>query len=331
MIGPEDMAEDTILETEEHIVLDVEQAGERLDVFCARAGDMTRSAAQRMIAEGDIRLNGGPAKANQKLKINDKVTVLLRPAAEVDIVPEDIPIDIVYEDNDIAVIDKPKGMVVHPAPGNPSGTLVNALMYHLSGLSGIGGELRPGIVHRIDKLTSGLIVVAKNDMAHTSLAAQLKEHSARRTYIAIVDGNIKEDSGTIDAPIGRHPVDRKRMAVVKDGREAVTHWRVLERYGVYTLVEARLETGRTHQIRVHMAHIKHPVAGDVVYGSAKPRLGLEGQALHAARLELTHPATGERMTFKAKVPEYFASALKKAGRNEPKDIENALKDAFGEQ
>ena len=331
MIAPEDMAEDTILETEEHIVLDVEQAGERLDVFCARAGDMTRSAVQRMIAEGDIRLNGGPAKANQKLKMNDKVTVLLRPAAEVDIVPEDKPIDIVYEDNDIAVIDKPKGMVVHPAPGNPSGTLVNALMYHLSGLSGIGGELRPGIVHRIDKLTSGLIVVAKNDMAHTSLAAQLKEHSARRTYIAIVDGNIKEDSGTVDAPIGRHPVDRKRMAVVKDGREAVTHWRVLERYGAYTLVEARLETGRTHQIRVHMAHIKHPVAGDVVYGSAKPRLGLEGQALHAARLELTHPGTGERMTFKAKVPEYFVFALKKAGRNETEDIESALKSAFGEQ
>ena len=331
MIGPEDMAEDTILESEEHIVLDVEQAGERLDVFCARVGDMTRSAAQRMIAEGDILLNGGPAKANQKLKINDKVTVMLRPAAEVDIVPENIPIDIVYEDNDIAVIDKPKGMVVHPAPGNPNGTLVNALMYHLSGLSGIGGELRPGIVHRIDKLTSGLIVVAKNDMAHTSLAAQLKEHSARRTYIAIVDGNIKEDSGTVDAPIGRHPVDRKRMAVIKDGREAVTHWRVLERYGAYTLVEARLETGRTHQIRVHMAHIKHPVAGDVVYGSAKPRLGLEGQALHAARLELTHPSTGERMTFKAKVPEYFVSALKKAGRNETEYIETALRSAFGEQ
>ncbi|MBQ3132317.1 MAG: RluA family pseudouridine synthase, partial [Clostridia bacterium] len=274
---------------------------------------------------------GNSAKANQKLKIKDKVTVLLRPAAEVDIAPENIPIDIVYEDADIAVIDKPKGMVVHPAPGNPNGTLVNALMYHLSGLSGIGGELRPGIVHRIDKLTSGLIVVAKNDMAHTSLAAQLKEHSARRTYIAIVDGNIKEDSGTVDAPIGRHPVDRKRMAVVKDGREAVTHWRVLERYGAYTLIEARLETGRTHQIRVHMAHIKHPVAGDVVYGSAKPRLGLDGQALHAARLELTHPATGERMTFKAKVPEYFASALKKAGRNEAEDIESALKSAFGEQ
>ena len=331
MIGPEDMADDIALETEEQIILIVEEAGERLDVFCAREGEMTRSSVQRMIAEGAILLNGNSAKANQKLKTKDKVTVLLRPAAEVDIAPENIPIDIVYEDSDIAVIDKPKGMVVHPAPGNPNGTLVNALMYHLSGLSGIGGELRPGIVHRIDKLTSGLIVVAKNDMAHTSLAAQLKEHSARRTYIAIVDGNIKEDSGTVDAPIGRHPVDRKRMAVVKDGREAVTHWRVLERYGAYTLIEARLETGRTHQIRVHMAHIKHSVAGDVVYGSAKPRLGLDGQALHAARLELTHPATGERMTFKAKVPEYFASALKKAGRNEAEDIESALKSAFGEQ
>ena len=330
MIGPEDIAEDTGLDLPEYIALTVEEAGERLDVFCARTGDMTRSAAQRMIAEGDILLNNSPAKANQKLKTGDSITVLLRPAAEVDILPEDIPIDIVYEDADIAVIDKPKGMVVHPAPGNPNGTLVNALMYHLSGLSGIGGELRPGIVHRIDKLTSGLIVVAKNDMAHTSLAAQLKEHSARRTYIAIVDGNIKEDAGTVDAPIGRHPVDRKRMAVVKDGREAVTHWRVLERYGAYTLIEARLETGRTHQIRVHMAHIKHPVAGDTVYGSAKPRLGLDGQALHAARLELTHPGTGERMSFKANVPEYFASALKKAGRNEPEDIESALKNAFGE-
>lgn len=331
MMVPEDLNEDIGLAEPERIVLTPEQSGERLDVFCARAGEMTRSAAQRMIAEGDILLNGSTAKANQKLKVKDQVTVLIRPAAEVDIVPENIPIDIVYEDADIAVIDKPKGMVVHPAPGNPNGTLVNALMYHLSGLSGIGGEVRPGIVHRIDKLTSGLIVAAKNDGAHASLAAQLKEHSARRTYIAIVDGNIKEDRGTVDAPIGRHPVDRKRMAVVKDGRNAVTHWRVLERYGVYTLIEARLETGRTHQIRVHMAHIKHPVAGDTVYGSAKPRLGLEGQALHAARLELTHPSSGERMLFKAKVPEYFAFALKKAGRDEAEDIESVLKTQFGEQ
>lgn len=325
------MTRDAGFDLPEYNTLMANTAGERLDVFCARAGDMTRSAAQRMIAEGDVLLNGTIAKANQKLKVNDEVTVLLRPAAEVDIIPENIPINIVYEDSHIAVINKPKGMVVHPAPGNPGGTLVNALMYHLSDLSGIGGELRPGIVHRIDKLTSGLIVVAKNDMAHASLAAQLKEHSARRTYIAIVDGNIKEDSGTVDAPIGRHPVDRKRMAVVKDGREAVTHWRVLERYGVYTLIEARLETGRTHQIRVHMAYIKHPVAGDTVYGSAKPKLGLEGQALHAARLELTHPATGERMIFRADVPEYFTSALKKAGRKEAEDIETTLKAAFGEQ
>ena len=232
-----------------------DKAGERLDVFCARVSDNTRSAVQRMIINGDVTLNGAPAKSKDKLRTGDAVTIAFRPPEEVDIVPQDIPIDIVYEDADIAVIDKPKGMVVHPAPGNPDGTLVNALMYHLEGLSGIGGEIRPGIVHRIDKLTSGLVVVAKNDMAHTSLAAQLKDHSAHRTYIAIVDGNIREDSGTVDAPIGRHPVDRKKMAVVQGGRNAVTHWRVLERYGAYTLIEARLETGRTHQIRVHMAYI----------------------------------------------------------------------------
>ncbi len=331
MTGREDMTEELIQELPEQLVLTVDKAGERLDVFCAGSGNMTRSAAQRMIAEESILLNGRPAKANQKLRAGDQVTVLLYPAAEVELTAENIPLDIVYQDEYIVVIDKPKGMVVHPAPGNPNGTLVNALMYHLKDLSGIGGELRPGIVHRIDKLTSGLIVVAKNDQAHTSLAAQLKEHSARRTYIAIVDGNIKEDSGTVDAPIGRHPVDRKRMAVVKDGREAVTHWRVLERYGPYTLIEAQLETGRTHQIRVHMAHIKHPVAGDTVYGSAKPRLGLDGQALHAARLELTHPATGERMVFKARVPDYFTLALKKAGRSDGTDIDSVLAAAFGEQ
>lgn len=331
MTGREDMIEELIQELPEQLVLAVDKAGERLDVFCAGSGNMTRSAAQRMIAEESILLNGRPAKANQKLKAGDQVTVLLYPAAEAELTAENIPLDIVYQDEYIAVIDKPKGMVVHPAPGNPNGTLVNALMYHLKDLSGIGGELRPGIVHRIDKLTSGLIVVAKNDQAHISLAAQLKEHSARRTYIAIVDGNIKEDSGTVDAPIGRHPVDRKRMAVVKDGREAVTNWRVLERYGPYTLIEAQLETGRTHQIRVHMAHIKHPVAGDTVYGSAKPRLGLDGQALHAARLELTHPATGERMVFKARVPDYFTAALKKAGRSDGADIESVLAAAFGEQ
>ena len=319
-------------ETEEfqEQVFTADKAGERLDVFCARVSDNTRSAVQRMIINGDVTLNGAPAKSKEKIRTGDAVTMAFRPPEEVDIAPQDIPIDIVYEDADIAVIDKPKGMVVHPAPGNPDGTLVNALMYHLEGLSGIGGEIRPGIVHRIDKLTSGLVVVAKNDMAHTSLAAQLKDHSARRTYIAIVDGNIKEDSGTVDAPIGRHPVDRKKMAVVQGGRNAVTHWRVLERYGAYTLIEAKLETGRTHQIRVHMAYIKHPVSGDTIYGAAKPRLGLDGQALHAARLELTHPRTGERMVFAAKVPEYFRSALKKAGRTGEKDIEDTLKEAFGE-
>ncbi len=290
-------------ETEEfqEQVFTADKAGERLDVFCARVSDNTRSAVQRMINSGDVTLNGAPAKSKDKLRTGDAVTMAFRPPEEVDIVPQDIPIDIVYEDADIAVIDKPKGMVI-----------------------------RPGIVHRIDKLTSGLVVVAKNDMAHTSLAAQMKDHSAHRTYIAIVDGNIREDSGTVDAPIGRHPVDRKKMAVVQGGRNAVTHWRVLERYGAYTLIEARLETGRTHQIRVHMAYIKHPVSGDTIYGAAKPRLGLDGQALHAARLELTHPRTGERMIFAAKVPEYFRSALKKAGRTGEKDIEDTLKEAFGE-
>jgi len=313
------------------IELDVTEPGDRLDVFCARESGVTRSAIQRMIEAGEVKHNGGSAKANLKLKAGDKVEIFIRPPEEVDIVPQNIPIDIVYEDEHIAVINKPQGMVVHPAPGNPDGTLVNALMYHLSGLSGIGGEMRPGIVHRIDKLTSGLIVVAKNDAAHLSLSEQLKEHSARRTYIAIVDGNIKEDSGTVDAPIGRHPIDRKKMAITQNGRSAVTHWRVLERYGAYTLVEARLETGRTHQIRVHMASLKHPVAGDEVYGSAKPKLGLSGQALHAARLELTHPAANERMVFKAKVPEYFEKALVKAGRNNTfGDLEETLEGFFGE-
>lgn len=307
--------------------------GIRLDKWLSdQLPELSRSGVQHLIEQGAVLCNGKPAAKNLKLREGDSLLVRIPdPAPLEDVQPQNLPLEIVYEDEALLVVNKPKGMVVHPAPGNPGGTLVNALMYHLSDLSGIGGELRPGIVHRIDKLTSGLIVVAKNDMAHASLAAQLKEHSARRTYIAIVDGNIKEDSGTVDAPIGRHPVDRKRMAVVKDGREAVTHWRVLERYGVYTLIEARLETGRTHQIRVHMAYIKHPVAGDTVYGSAKPKLGLEGQALHAARLELTHPATGERMIFRADVPEYFTSALKKAGRKEAEDIETTLKAAFGEQ
>lgn len=287
--------------------------GERLDVFLARLSGKSRAQAQKAISDGDVCVNGGEGKANRKLRIGDKVELRLREPAALETAAEDIPINIVYQDGDICVVDKPQGMVVHPAPGNEGGTLVNALLYALDNLSGIGGVKRPGIVHRIDKMTSGLIVIAKNDMAHASLSAQLKEHTARRVYLAIVEGNLKEDEGTIDEPIARHPVDRKRMAVVSGGRDAVTHWRVLQRMGRYTLIEAALETGRTHQIRVHMHHSKHPVAGDAVYGASKQGLGLHGQALHAYRLELTHPRTNERMQFYAPPPDYFLAALKRAG------------------
>jgi 23S rRNA pseudouridine1911/1915/1917 synthase len=303
-------------------------AGERLDVFCARTAGQTRAQMQRVIESAAVQVNGQPAKANHKLKLGDSVCIALPAPAPVDIAPEDIPLSIIYEDADMAVIDKPQGMVVHPAAGNAGGTLVNAALYHLKDLSGIGGEMRPGIVHRIDKLTSGLIVMAKNDVAHQSLSAQLKAHTARRTYLALVEGNIKQEEGTVNAPIGRHRLDRKKMAVTSGGRAAITHWRVLMRYGDFTLVEARLETGRTHQIRVHLASLGHPVAGDTVYGPAKPKLGLKGQALHAARLTLRHPRTGEEMTFAAPVPGHFLSALKRAGYTG--DIEAFLRQSFGE-
>ncbi len=293
---------------------DVRESGERLDVFITAQGDMTRSQVQRAIALGDVCVNGEVCyKANCRLNAGDNVEQKIYLPEPLDVVPEDIPLSIIYEDSDICVIDKPKGMVVHPAPGNTRGTLVNALMYHIGDLSGIGGTLRPGIVHRIDKMTSGLLVVAKNDMAHNALAAQLKEHTVSRRYYAIVEGNLKEDRGTVDAPIGRHATDRKRMAVVKNGRNAVTHWRVLLRFGAFTWIEAQLETGRTHQIRVHMAYIKHPVAGDTVYGPDKPKLGLDGQALHAHALQLIHPRTGEKMEFFAPLPDYFSDALRRAG------------------
>ncbi len=293
----------------------VEQSGARLDVFLAEAADISRNRVQRLILDGGVSVNGTPRRANHKLSAGDRVDMLLPPPEEIEVEAEDIPLPIVYEDPDIVVIDKPKGMVVHPAAGNQTGTMVNALLYHVKDLSGIGGVLRPGIVHRIDKYTSGLIVVAKNDLAHQSLSAQIKAHTAGRTYLAIVEGNIREDAGIIDQPIGRHPVDRKRMAIVGDGRPSVTHWRVLERLNQFTLVEAKLQTGRTHQIRVHMAFLKHPVAGDIVYGPDKPKLGLAGQALHAWKLTLMHPRTGEEMTFLAPPPEDFLHALKRAGWN----------------
>ncbi len=302
----------------------VAAGGERLDVFAAAASGETRSFMQRVIDEGDVCVNGRDCRAGMKLRPGDEVELRLRLPSASELIPEDIPLNIVYEDADIAVIDKPRGMVVHPAPGNEHGTLVNAIMFAVHDLSGIGGELRPGIVHRIDKMTSGLIVIAKNDAAHRALAAQMKTHEAGRVYVAIVDGNIREDEGTVDAPIGRSLRDRKRMAVVEDGRNAVTHWRVLERMGAYTLIAASLETGRTHQIRVHMAYIKHPVAGDAVYGSAKDPLDIGGQALHAARLTLEHPGNGQMMTFRAPIPEYFMKALKKAGHDPDIQIDSLI-------
>ena len=307
-----------------------EVSGERLDCFCARISGETRSFIQKLIEDGLVAQNGRTcAKPGTKLRSGDRIEITLPETAAAELIAEDIPLKIIYQDSDIAVIDKPKGMVVHPAPGNSGGTLVNAAMHHIRDLSGIGGELRPGIVHRLDKLTSGLVVIAKNDAAHRSLSRQFHDHSAHRIYAALVDGNLTEDSGVIDAPIGRHPVDRKRMAVVINGREAVTRWRVIERYGAYTLILAALETGRTHQIRVHMAHIKHPVAGDGVYDPNKNRLSLDGQALHAARLMLEHPRTGEKLSFSAPLPDYLLQALKRAGhenrRNEPpEDIEAAI-------
>lgn len=288
-----------------------EAAGQRLDAFIAAGSSLSRSAAQRLIESGDVTLNGREALPKTKLREGDEVVITPPPPAITDIVPQDIPLDIVYQDEDIAVINKPKGMVVHPAAGNPDGTLVNAIMYHIKDLSGIGGELRPGIVHRIDRMTSGLLVIAKNDRAHAFLSNELKTHAVSRVYYALCEGNFREDAGTVDAPIARHRTDRKRMAVIEGGRNAVTHWSVLERFGDMTLLRVELETGRTHQIRVHMAHIKHPIVGDEVYGHAKNTLGVVGQALHAGELRLTHPVTGEKMTFTAPLPEEFETALEK--------------------
>ncbi|MBQ5991226.1 MAG: RluA family pseudouridine synthase [Clostridia bacterium] len=303
----------------ETILLIAETEASRIDAYLAANTDLTRSKLQKLIKEGAVALNGKPCRANSAVRPGDAIRILI-PETDEDRLPEpeDIPLDVVYEDDDLAVINKPKGMVVHPAPGNPSGTLVNALLYRFRTLSGAGGEIRPGIVHRIDRLTSGLLVVAKNDAAHEALARQFSAHTAHREYLCLVHGNLKEDSGTVDAPIGRHKTDRKRMAVTEDGRRAVTHWRVLERFGTETLLDVRLETGRTHQIRVHMAYIKHPILGDEVYGSPAPKLGLNGQALHGYRLTFTHPRTGETMSFTAPLPDDFRTALHRLGGSEPK-------------
>lgn len=291
-----------------------EDIGTRLDSFLSRRVEgLTRSAAARLLAEGCVTCDGAVPGKSYRIAGGEELCVTLPKAEEPEAVPQDIPLDVVYEDEDVIVVNKPVGMVVHPAPGHPDGTLVNALLHHCGdSLSGIGGEKRPGIVHRIDRDTSGLIIAAKNDRAHLALAAQLQDHSLARVYEAVAVGSFREDSGTVDAPIGRHPVDRKRMAVEpRTGRPAVTHWSVLARYRGFTHVECRLETGRTHQIRVHLASIGHPLLGDTVYGSRKPWPGLAGQCLHARRLKFTHPSTGRPVELECPLPDWFQAVLRK--------------------
>ena len=287
--------------------------GKRLDAYLADSiGDLTRSAAANLIEAGAVLVDGKTAAKSYKIAGGETVEVTLPEPEPIDAVPQDIPLDVVYEDGDVIVVNKPSGMVVHPAPGHADGTLVNALLYHCGeSLSGIGGALRPGIVHRIDRDTSGLIIAAKNDAAHQSLTAQLSDHTLGRTYECIVTGNLREDSGTVDAPIARHPTDRKKMAVVSGGRNAVTHWEVIARYPGYTHVRCRLETGRTHQIRVHMAYLGHPILGDTVYGNKKEVPGLTGQCLHAVGLQFLHPRTGELVQLTCPLPEEFTKMLKK--------------------
>ena len=290
-----------------------ESKNQRLDAFLASSLDgLTRSQATRLIESGEVAVNGRAVSKSYKLAGGEDIAVTLPEPEPVEAVPQDIPLDVVYEDADVIVINKPSGMVVHPAPGHPDGTLVNVLLYHCAGtLSGVGGALRPGIVHRIDRDTSGLIIAAKNDAAHQYLSAQLADHTLARTYECIVVGALREDRGTVDAPIARHPTDRKRMAVVAGGREAVTHWEVIARYPGYTHVRCRLETGRTHQIRVHMAYIGHPILGDTVYGAKKEVPGLTGQCLHAVGLRFLHPRTHEVVELSCPLSEEFTRMLQK--------------------
>ena len=308
----ENLLEDTTF------IVDIDDKNTRIDKYLSdELADVSRSRIQKLLDEGMITVNNNKVKSNYKVAADDIINVHIPELVVPEIVPEDIPLDIVYEDDDIIVINKPKGMVVHPAAGHTSGTIVNALLYHCKdSLSGINGVIRPGIVHRIDMDTTGVIIACKNDASHNCIAAQLKEHSITRRYYAIVHGNLKEDEGVIDAPIGRDPNNRKRMAINhKNGKNAVTHYKVLERSGRFTWIECRLETGRTHQIRVHMASIGHPIIGDPVYGLKKDRFSnIGGQCLHAAKLTLTHPKTGERMEFSASLPQYFTEVLDKLER-----------------
>ncbi len=325
-LNAELFAEEELSEGGETAVFEADTAGARCDVYLAEKLEITRSAAQKLLSGGKVTVNGAEVSKNCKLKVGDKIEVILPEPEVYEVVAENIPLDVVYEDDHIIVINKPQGMVVHPAPGHPSGTLVNGLMYRLGdSLSGINGVMRPGIVHRIDRDTSGLICVAKNDNAHLGLSAQLKDHTMHREYRAIVTGGFSAEEGTVSAPIGRHPNDRKKMAVVrtpgKTARDAVTHYKVLERYKGFTLVECILETGRTHQIRVHMSHIGHPLMGDELYGGGHTTFEkhnaplLHGQCLHAAALILIHPATGETMRFEAPLPTDFTALIGKLRNN----------------
>ena len=299
------------------LTLTADRAGERADsLLCRLVPGLTRSGAQRLLERGAVTLDGRSVRKNDRPAPGQVLEVLLPDPQPIAVLPQNIPLDVIYEDGDVIVVNKPVGLVVHPAPGHPDGTLVNALLYHCkNSLSGINGELRPGIVHRIDRDTSGLIIAAKNDRAHLALAAQLQDHSLARTYEAVALGGLPEERGTVNAPIGRHPVDRKKMAIDRrNGREAVTHWSVLARYPGYTHVECRLETGRTHQIRVHLASVGHPLLGDTVYGSKKPVPGLAGQCLHARRLRFVHPASGETVELECPLPDWFQEILRKIDR-----------------
>ena len=298
------------------IIIKAEESGERIDALLVHIlPDYTRSQLQKLLDQGNVILKGKALKKNYRCSTGDEISILLPDVQDVPLIAQNIPLDIVYEDDDVVVVNKSRGMVVHPAPGHPDGTLVNALMYHCGeSLSGIGGERRPGIVHRIDKDTSGLLIVAKNDFAHASLSAQLSDHTLHRVYEAVARGNFKENSGTVNRPIGRHPIDRKRMAVTeKNSKPAVTHWELIDSYKGYSHIRCILETGRTHQIRVHMQSIGHPLLGDFVYGSPSPEKGLEGQCLHARELIFIHPRTAEPVHLESQLPEYFLQVLSKLG------------------